>query len=105
MAGHCLEQFYTVCPNKFSFIRKKCLWKNCFTESIRENSDNIFIEKVEVCSKYMEFCSVWMRKKSAFLKIKKKNSSSRYLSLCASELVSLDNILAKISKEVAARDY
>lgn len=73
MAGHCLEQFYTVCPNKLSFIRKKCSWKNSFTESVRENSDNVLIEEVEVCSKYVEFCSVSMRQKSAFLSINNKN--------------------------------
>lgn len=56
MAGHCLEQFYTVCPNKFGFVRQKCSWKNSFTKNIGENSDNVFIEKVNVCSKYMEFC-------------------------------------------------
>lgn len=38
-------------PQKFSFIRKKCSWKNSFIESIRGDSDNVFIEKVEVCSK------------------------------------------------------
>lgn len=101
MAGHCLEQFYTVCPNKFGFIRKKCSWKTSFTKTVRENSDNVFIEKVEVCSKYMEFCCVRMRKKKYSLISTTKIQAADRLSLCALELLCLDNILARISKEVA----
>lgn len=101
MTGHCLEQFYTVCPNKFSFIRKKCSWKTSFTETVRVNSKNVFIEKVEVCSKYMEFCCVWMRKKKNSLISTTKIQAADKLSLCALELLCLDNILARISKVVA----
>lgn len=92
-----------VCPNKFSFMKKKCLWKNSFTECMREASDNVFIEKVEVCSRYSKFSSVWMMVgwESAFLSINNKNSSSRYLSLCALERVCLDSILAIIPIEEA----
>lgn len=101
MNGWALFRAVLYCvPQKFSFIRKTYSWKNSFIESIWGDSGNVFIGK-EKCAVNAEFCAAWMREKNTLLNINNKISSSRYLRLCALELVRLDKILERISEEVA----
>lgn len=101
MNGWALFRAVLYClPQKFHFIRKKCSWKNSSVKNVRGGSDNVFIER-QKCAVNAEFCSGWMIEKNALLNINNKISRSRYLSLCALELVRLDKILKRISEEVA----
>lgn len=100
MNGWALFRTVLYClPQKFGFIRKKCSRKNSFIASIRGDSDNVFIKKVDVCSKCrVLFCLD--EGKNVLLNINNEISSSRCLSLCALELVCLDKILERISEEL-----